>query len=73
MTSTLCNEIIDALVGAYPFLRTDTLTTTAFGRPVRRLTLGRGERQTIFSAAHHGNEWITTPVLLKFAEDLPRP
>ena len=70
MTSQLCNETIDALVRTYPFLRTDPLTTTAFGRPVRTLTIGQGERQVIFSAAHHANEWITTPVLLKFAEQL---
>lgn len=70
MTSALCSEIIDELVRTYPFLRTDTLTTTAFGRPVRTLTIGQGERQVIFSAAHHANEWITTPILLKFAEQL---
>ena len=70
MTSMLCNETIDALVDAYPFLRSGELTATAFGRPVRTLTIGQGDRQVIFSAAHHGNEWITTPVLLKFAEQL---
>ena len=72
ITSRVCSETIDALVKAYPFLRGGTLTTTAFGRPVRTLTLGRGERQVLFSAAHHANEWITTPVLLKFAEDFAR-
>ena len=70
MTSGLLKETIDALLKAYPFLRSEILTTTAFGRSVRTLVVGQGERQVIFSAAHHANEWITTPVLLKFVEDL---
>ena len=70
MTSALCDDTIDALLAVYPFLRSETLTTTAFGRPVRTLVIGRGPRQVIFSAAHHANEWITTPVLLKFVEEL---
>jgi g-D-glutamyl-meso-diaminopimelate peptidase len=32
--------------------------------------MGSGERQVLFTAAHHANEWITALVLLKFAEDL---
>ena len=72
MTSRLCTETIQALVERYPFIRSEVLTTTAFGRPVWHLTMGEGERQVIYSAAHHANEWITTPVLLKFAEELAR-
>ena len=70
MTSELCNATIEKLAATYPFLRTELLTTTAFGRPIRTLVMGEGERKVIFSAAHHANEWITTPVLLKFAEEL---
>ena len=70
MTSELCNAIIDQLLQTYPFLRSETLTTTAFDRPIRTLVIGSGERKVIFSAAHHANEWITTPLLLKFAEEL---
>ena len=70
MTSERCDETIDALLEAYPFLRSELLTTTAFGRPVRTLVIGEGDRKVIYSAAHHANEWITTPVLLKFVEDL---
>jgi len=70
MTSQLANETMETLVQTYPFLRSELLTTTAFGRPVRVLVIGEGERRVIFSAAHHANEWITTPLLLKFAEDL---
>ena len=70
MTSALCEETIRRLAESYPMLRTALLTTTAFGRPVRALIAGSGPRQVIFSAAHHANEWITTPVLLKFLEEL---
>ena len=70
MTSALCNETVDELLEAYPFLRSETLTTTAFGRPIRTLVIGGGDRKVIFSAAHHANEWITTPLLLNFAEEL---
>jgi len=70
MTSQLCNETIQQLVAAYPFLRSEVITTTAFGRPVRTLVVGNGERKVLYSASHHANEWITTPVLLKFMEEL---
>ena len=70
MTSELCEETVRKLVDAYPFLRTEVLTTTAFGRPVQAVVIGQGDRKVIYSASHHANEWITTPVLLKFLEDL---
>lgn len=70
MTAALCSQTIDALVRAYPFCRSETLTETAFGRPVKTLVIGSGERQVLFTAAHHANEWITAPLLLKFAEEL---
>lgn len=70
MTSALCNEIILEIVRTYPFCRTELLTTTAFDRPVRTLVIGKGPRKVIYTAAHHANEWITTPVILKFVEEL---
>ena len=70
MTSALCEETVRKLVDAYPFLRTEVLTTTAFGRPVQTVVIGQGDRKVIYSASHHANEWITTPVLMKFLEDL---
>ena len=70
MTSALCNEIIQELTQTYPFLRSELLTTTAFNRPVRTLVAGNGPRKVIYTASHHANEWITTPVILKFVEEL---
>ena len=70
MTSQRCIDTILKITETYPFFRSEELTTTAFGRPIRTLVLGNGPRKVIYSAAHHANEWITTPVLLKFAEEL---
>lgn len=69
MTYELSDRTILELVRAYPFLRTELLAETAFGRKIRTLVIGRGRRKVIYSAAHHANEWITTPILLKFAEE----
>lgn len=70
MTSVLCEQTLRELTAAYPFLVSQELTTTAYGRPVTALSLGRGGRRVLYSAAHHANEWITATVLLKFLEDL---
>ena len=70
MTSEICEQIIQKLAESYPFLKIATLTTTAFGRTLYVIRIGEGDRQVIFSAAHHANEWITTPLLLKFLEEL---
>lgn len=70
MTAELCRQTIAALTERYPLLTSKTLTTTAFGRPVPTLTAGEGSRKVLYTAAHHANEWITTPVLLKFMEEL---
>ena len=72
MTSALCEQTILELVRTYPFLRTEVLTETAHGRNLRTLVIGNGSRKVIYSAGWHANEWITTPVLLKFVEEFAR-
>ena len=70
MTSELYQQTIEQLQKEYLFLETEVLTTTAFGRPVYAIEIGDGDREVMFTAAHHANEWITTTVLLKFLEEL---
>ena len=69
MTYARCQQSILELVQKYPFLRTEVLTETSRGRNLRTLVIGNGPRKAIYSAAWHANEWITAPLLLKFAED----
>ena len=70
ITAQSCDRMILELAEKYPQIRTELLTQTAFGRPVRTLVIGQGERKVIYTAAHHANEWITALVLLKFAGEL---
>lgn len=70
ITSAENERVIQRIVQTYPFCRTEVIATTAFQRSVPTLVIGNGERKVIFSASHHANEWITTLVLLKFAEEL---
>ena len=70
VTSAANQRIIDQIVSTYPFCRTEILATTVFQRTIPTLVIGNGPRKVIFTASHHANEWITTPVLLKFAEEL---
>lgn len=70
MTAELCDQTIRELTQQYPACRTELLTQTAFGRPVRTLVIGTGPRKVLYTAAHHANEWITATLLLKFVEEL---
>lgn len=70
ITSAKNDAMILALAEKYPFIRTEVLTNSAFGRPIRTLVMGNGPRKVLYSASHHANEWITSYILLKFAEEL---
>ena len=70
ITSASCERMIQEIVATFPFCRSETITSTAFQRPISTLVIGTGPRKVLFTAAHHANEWITALLLLKYAEDL---
>lgn len=53
----------------YPFLEFQYLGTSVLGRPIPILTLGQGEKTVLYIGAHHGMEWITAIVLLRFINE----
>ncbi len=71
-TSTLVSFCVRGIAARYPFVRTGQLGKSVMGKPLWYLALGEGEKRVFYNAAHHANEWITIPVLLKFAEQLAR-
>ncbi len=71
-TSTLISFCVRGLVTRYPFLRLSEMGKTVMGKPIYYLTAGEGDNRVFFGGSFHANEWITTPVLLKFTEDLSK-
>lgn len=62
-------EVINELARKYPFLQRGTIGRSVMGKEIPYLRLGNGTKEVFYNASFHANEWITTPVLLKFAED----
>lgn len=71
-SSELTEQTIQELVEYYPFIERGTIGESVMGRPITYLRIGRGEKQVFYNASFHANEWITTPVLLNFAEDFAK-
>lgn len=71
-SSALVGYCVRGLSARYPFLKTGELGKSVMGRPLWYLSFGRGQRRVFYNAAHHANEWITIPVLLKFTEELAK-
>ena len=69
-SSDVLDCVVDGLTARYPFLRSRIVGRSAMGKPLYALTIGSGARKLLYNATHHANEWITTPILLRFAEDL---
>ncbi len=68
-SARLNDEVMRELVGRYPFIQMGTIGRSAMGKEIPYLKIGNGTREVFYNASFHANEWITTPVLLKFAED----
>lgn len=68
-TYFLLHSVLEGLVVRYPFLRIGSVGKSVMGKEIYSLRIGTGEKQIFYNAAFHANEWITTPVLLKFAEE----
>ena len=69
-SSALVGYCVRGLAARYPFMATGEIGKSVMGRPIWSLTLGDGANRVAYNASHHANEWITTPLLLRFTEEL---
>lgn len=68
--SGLVGYCVRGLSARYPFLSVDELGRSVLGRPLWVLRFGSGENRVLYNAEHHANEWICTPLLFRFLEEL---
>ncbi|MBP2001335.1 g-D-glutamyl-meso-diaminopimelate peptidase [Paenibacillus shirakamiensis] len=61
---------VSLLRNTYPCIRQEVIGHSVCGRPILALGLGTGLRKLHANASVHANEWITTPILLQFVEEL---
>ncbi len=63
---------LQSLSDKYPFLGITYMGTSVLGRGIPMVTLGEGDvrkRSVLYVGCHHGMEWITSAVLLRFIEE----
>ncbi len=68
-TSTVLELCVRGLRARYPFINAGSIGNSALGKTLYRLSIGSGRRELFVNASHHANEWITTPLLMKFLEN----
>lgn len=59
---------IESLLVRFPFLRRQNIGSSVLGNNLVCIQMGTGPKEVSYNASHHGNEWITTVVLMKFIE-----
>ena len=63
---TVC--VLEGLTLRYPFLVKYPIGRSVTGRRMEAIRIGAGPLRVGINAAHHANEWITTPLTLLFLE-----
>lgn len=71
-TGLLVSLLADGLHARYPFITTGSIGQSIMGQELLYLAIGTGGTEVFYNAEHHANEWITTPLVLLFAEDYAR-
>lgn len=68
-TSTILALSIEGLAARYPFLHVCSAGSSVMGKQIPLIRMGEGPNKVFYNAAHHANEWITSPLLMRFLEE----
>ena len=68
-TFSMLQKKLRELKSTYPFLEIGNIGYSVLGRPIPYIRIGVGQKEVFYNASFHANEWINTPVLIRFIED----
>lgn len=68
-TTKLFELITEGITARYPFVGVESIGNSVMGNRIVSFEIGTGENQAFYNATHHANEWITTPLVMKFMEN----
>ena len=63
-------ERIHLWADTYSFVRLSYIGTSILDRAIPILQIGDGNRRVLYVGAHHGMEWLTSLILIRFCEEL---
>ncbi|MGM0844258.1 MAG: M14 family metallopeptidase [Bacillota bacterium] len=67
--SEMMDRDINRLKNAFPFMKVNQIGESVLGKPLYEILIGTGEKKVHINASFHANEWITTPILMRFMND----
>ncbi len=64
-------QCLDIFIARYPFLSVTSAGTSLYGKQIPMLRLGEEKcgRTIVYVGAHHGMEWLTSSILLRFVNE----
>ena len=67
--SLLNRSVLEGLAARFFFLELENVGKSVMGKDIPYVKIGKGSKEVCYQASIHANEWITTPVLLRFVEE----
>ena len=68
-SSSILQINLNSLKRLYPFIEITSSGRSVLGKNLPVIKIGNGSKEVFYSASFHANEWICSPLLMKFLAD----